>query len=155
LEELLMKIPSTVWNDITSRRLARDAGLTLLELLVVLAIISMVAALAAPQVLKYLGRAKTEVAKAQISSIATALELYALDNGGFPAQQTGLVALVQSPQNAPNWRGPYLKKADGLIDPWGRPYEYRFPGVKAQVEVFTLGRDNVLGGTGEDQDVSN
>jgi general secretion pathway protein G len=155
LEEFLMKTTSPLWKDIPSRRLARDAGLTLLELLVVLAIISMVAALAAPQVLKYLGRAKTEVAKAQISSIATALELYALDNGGFPAQQTGLVALVQQPQNAPNWRGPYLKKADGLIDPWGHPYEYRFPGAKTQVEVFSLGRDNVPGGTGEDQDVSN
>jgi type II secretion system protein G len=99
---------------------------------------------------------KTETAKAQISAISTALELYALDNGGFPQQQTGLSALVAAPPGAASWKGPYLKRAEGLIDPWGRPYGYRFPGRSAgQAEVFTLGRDNAPGGTGEDQDISN
>ncbi len=76
-------------------RASRDAGFTLLELLVVLGIIALLATVAAPQVLRYMGKAKSETAKAQISAISTALELFALDNGGFPAQQLGLVALVQ------------------------------------------------------------
>ena len=134
---------------------ANDQGFTLLELLVVLGIIALLATVAAPQVLQYLGKAKTETAKAQISAISTALELYALDNGGFPPQQTGLSALMTAPAGAAAWKGPYLKRAEGLIDPWGRPYGYRFPGRSGQADVFTLGRDNAPGGTGEDQDVSN
>lgn len=138
------------------RALEQDAGFTLLELLVVLGIIAMLATVAAPQVLKYMGKARTETAKAQISAISTALELYALDNGTFPSAQMGLNALVQAPQNAAGWKGPYLKRSDGLIDPWGHPYQYRFPGQNGgQPQVFSLGRDNVPNGTGEDQDLSN
>jgi general secretion pathway protein G len=132
-----------------------DAGFTLLELLVVLGIIAMLATIAGPQVLRYLGKARTETAKAQISAISTSLELYALDNGTFPPQQIGLGALVEAPANSPGWKGPYLKRSEGLIDPWGRPYQYRMPGRKGSPEVFTLGRDNAPGGTGEDQDVTN
>jgi general secretion pathway protein G len=132
-----------------------EGGFTLLELLVVLGIIALLATVAAPQVLQYLGKARTETAKAQIAAISTALELYALDNGGFPAQQTGLSALVKAPPGAVAWKGPYLKRAEGLVDPWGRPYGYKFPGRNNQAEVFTLGRDNAPGGAGEDQDVSN
>ena len=134
---------------------AGDGGFTLLELLVVLGIIALLATVAAPQVLQYLGKARTETAKAQISAISTALELYALDNGGFPPQQAGLSALITDPASTTGWKGPYLKNANGLIDPWGRPYNYKFPGRNGQAEVFTLGRDNALGGTGENQDVSN
>jgi general secretion pathway protein G len=133
----------------------REAGFTLIELLVVLAIITLLATVAAPQVLKYLGKARTETAKAQISALATALELYALDNGSFPPQQTGLSALVQAPQGAARWNGPYLKNQTGLVDPWGRPYLYRMPGRNGQPDIYTLGRDNAPGGAGEDSDVSN
>ena len=132
-----------------------EAGYTLLELLVVLGILALLATGAAPQVLRYLGKARTETAKAQIASISTALELFALDNGGFPPQQVGLAGLVQAPQGATRWHGPYLKRADGIVDPWGRPYGYRFPGRQGQADVFTLGRDNAAGGTGEDTDVTN
>jgi general secretion pathway protein G len=132
-----------------------EAGFTLLELLVVLGIIAMLATIAGPQVLRYLGKARTETAKAQISAISTSLELYALDNGTFPPQQIGLPALVTAPSNSPAWKGPYLKRSEGLIDPWGRQYQYRMPGRKGSPEVFTLGRDNAPGGTGEDQDVTN
>ena len=121
----------------------------------VLGIIALLATVAAPQVLRYMGKAKSETAKAQISSLSTALELFALDNGGFPAQQLGLVALVQPQATLPGWKGPYIKRADGLTDPWGRPYQYRFPGRNGGPEVFTLGRDNAPGGAGEDQDLSN
>ena len=133
----------------------RDAGFTLLELLVVLSIIALLATVAGPQVFRYIGKARTETAKAQISAISTALELYALDNSSFPPQQIGLAGLMQPPPGANGWKGPYLKNAAGLVDPWGRPYHYRFPGRNGQPEVFTLGRDNTAGGNGEDQDVSN
>ena len=132
-----------------------DAGYTLLELLVVLGIIVLIATIAAPQVLRYLGKARTETAKAQISAVTTALELYALDAGGFPPQQTGLQALIQQPSGQTRWRGPYLKRSNGLIDPWGQPYRYKFPGRSGQPEVFSLGRDNAPGGADEDQDVTN
>lgn len=132
-----------------------EDGFTLLELLVVLGIIVLLATLVAPQVLRYLGNARTQAAKAQIGSISTALELYALDSGGFPNQQSGLAALVQPPAGATKWKGPYLKKAEGLIDPWGRAYQYRYPGKGGQPDVFTLGRDNAPGGADEDQDVTN
>lgn len=136
-------------------RLARpDAGLTLIELLVVLGILALLATVAAPQVLRYLGKARSETAKVQINAISSALELYALDNGGYPASQTGLPALMQPPAGAARWQGPYLKKAEGLTDPWGRPYQYRVPGRSGPFEVFSLGRDNAVGGAGEDQDVS-
>lgn len=132
-----------------------EDGFTLLELLVVLGIIVLLATLVAPQVLRYLGKARTDAARAQISAISTALELYALDNGGFPPQQAGLAALLQAPAGQPRWKGPYMKKADGMIDPWGRAYQYKFPGKAGQPDVFTLGRDNAPGGADEDQDVTN
>lgn len=140
---------------LSQRRCSADAGFTLLELLVVLGIIALLAAIATPQVLRYLGKARTEAAKAQLQAISTSLELYALDNGTFPTAQVGLVALVKQPTNVPSWRGPYLKKAEGLIDPWGRPYQYRPPAKGTQPQVFSLGRDNVPGGDAEDQDVTN
>ena len=147
---------NTSWRTQSLKRATRqsEAGFTLLELLVVLGIIAMLATIAGPQVLRYLGKARTETAKAQISAISTSLELYALDNGTFPTQQIGLSALVQAPPNMPGWKGPYLKRAEGVIDPWGRPYQYRMPGKKGTPEVFSLGRDNAPGGTGEDQDVT-
>ena len=137
------------------RQLGRNEGFTLLELLVVLGIIAMLATVVGPQLVGYMGRARTDTARAQLSAISTALELYALDNGVYPSQQEGLTALVQHPPSSARWRGPYLKKAEGLMDPWGRPYYYRVPGRSAAFEIFTLGRDNVAGGTGEDQDVVN
>lgn len=140
-----------------SRRLTgeAEAGFTLLELLVVLGILALLATFAAPQVLRYLGKARTESAKIQINAIASALELYALDNGRYPPPQPGLGALMQPPPGATRWNGPYLKKSEGLMDPWGRPYQYRTPGRSGPFDVFTLGRDNAPGGSGEDQDVSN
>ena len=132
-----------------------EAGFTLIELLIVLGILALLAGFAAPQVLRYLGKARTETAKIQINAISSAIELYALDNGGYPTQQAGLSALVQAPQGAARWSGPYLKKAEGLVDPWGRPYQYRLPGRAGPFDVFTLGRDNAAGGTGEDSDATN
>ena len=135
-----------------SGRRVSEAGFTLVEMLVVLAIIALLAALTGPQVLGYVGKAKVETAKSQIAAISTALELYALDTGTFPTEEEGLAALVQPPKNGVPWHGPYLKRAEGLIDPWGRPYHYKFPGHQGAPDVFTLGRDNAPGG---DTQISN
>lgn len=130
-----------------------SSGFTLIEVLIVLGIVAMLATFAAPQVMRYLGHARSETARIQLSAITTAMELYALDNGGYPSQQAGLAALIRQPAGAQRWRGPYLKKADGLVDPWGRQYGYRIPGRQSAFEVFSLGRDNATGGSGEDQDI--
>ncbi len=140
-------------RDAKARPNRGQAGFTLIEVLIVLGIIALLATVVTPQVWRYMGQARTETARVQLSAITTAMELYALDNGGYPSQQAGLAALVRQPQGASRWRGPYLKKAEGLSDPWGRPYGYKIPGRQSPYEVFTLGRDNATGGTGEDQDI--
>lgn len=144
-----------VIDKVNRRSREGEAGFTLVELLVVLGIIAMLAALTGPQVLKYLGKARTDTARAQIGSIVSALELYAVDNGTYPPPDVGLMGLMQPPNGAPRWAGPYLKRAEGLRDPWGRPYGYKVIEQSGQIAVFTLGRDNAVGGTGEDQDISN
>ncbi len=138
---------------ITIKRRRRDSGFTLLELLVVLAIMGMLAAIIAPQVIKYLGTSKTQTAKVQIQNEMAALELFRLDVGRYPTQQEGLQALVTAPPTAPNWNGPYLKKDSALKDPWGEPYVYQNPGQHGEIDVFSLGSDKAAGGTGEAQDV--
>ncbi|HWA88831.1 MAG TPA: type II secretion system major pseudopilin GspG [Rhizomicrobium sp.] len=130
-----------------------ESGFTLLELLVVLAIMGMLAAIIAPQVIKYLGTSRTQTAKVQINNVMSALELFRLDVGRYPTQQEGLESLVVGPPTAQNWNGPYLKKDSALKDPWGTPYQYQIPGQHGEVDVFTLGQDKAPGGTGEAQDV--
>jgi general secretion pathway protein G len=132
-----------------------QSGFTLIELLVVLVILSLLATVAVPQVLKYLGGAKTDAAKVQIQSLATNLDLYRLDTGRYPSQQEGLGALVERPASTEKWNGPYVTKREMLLDPWGRPYVYRQPGQHGAYDLYTLGADNAPGGEGEDQDVTN
>ncbi len=129
------------------------AGFSLVELLVVLAIIGLIVGLAAPQVLRYLGTARIDTAKTQIRNIENALELYFLDNNGYPSNEEGLGALSKAPAGAASWNGPYLKNADALSDPWQKPYIYKLEG--ASVRIVSLGRDGKEGGDGEDQDISN
>jgi len=132
---------------------AGEAGFSLVELLVVLAIIGMIATMVTPQVLGYLGRAKGETARIQVKNIAQAVELYYLDLGGYPSSDQGLQALVQP--TGPGWRGPYVRDARGLVDPWGHPYLYRSPGLGASpYEVYSLGSDGKIGGSGESADVA-
>lgn len=130
-----------------------SAGYTLMELLVVLGIIALLVALVAPQVLRYLGDARSGTAKAQIKNIESALELYYLDTGTYPNAQIGLTALVTPPADDLNWKGPYMKQETGLVDPWKKPYIYSNPGKTAVYEVMSFGRDGQPGGIGEDADI--
>jgi general secretion pathway protein G len=136
------------------RRDRREAGFTLIELLVVLVILGMLAAFAAPQVLNYLGRAKTDAAKAQVQNIASILDLYRLEVGRYPDESDGLDALLEPPPDAPRWNGPYVKRRDALVDPWGDLYVYRFPGEHGAYDLYSLGADRTEGGEGEDQDIT-
>jgi len=130
-----------------------EAGFTLVEMLVVLGIIALIAALVGPQLIKYLGKAKSETAAVQVGNLTSALEVYYLDNGHYPTTQEGLGALLHAPQDAKRWNGPYLRKAEGLVDPWGRPYLYKAPGAHGDFDVLSYGRDGLAGGTGDDRDV--
>ncbi len=131
-----------------------EAGFTLIELLVVLAILGMLAAFATPQVMKYLGSAKTDAANAQIQNISSILDLYRLEVGSYPSEADGLDALVEQPGGTTRWNGPYVKQRESLIDPWGQQYQYRMPGEYADYDLYTLGADQSEGGEGEDQDVT-
>ena len=133
----------------------RERGFTLLELLVVLAIMGLLAAIVGPQVIRYLGSSRSQTAGVQVKNIAAALELYRVDAGGYPTAEQGLSALVTAPPGTPAWNGPYLAQAAGLTDPWGQPYRLRAPGQHGEVDVFTLGSDKLEGGTGEARDVGN
>ena len=110
-------------------------------MLVVLAIMGLLAAIIAPQVLKYLGTSRTQTAKVQIQNVDAALQLYRLDVGRYPTQDEGLNALVSAPATAPGWNGPYLQRPSALIDPWGAPYLYRIPGQHGEFDVYSKGPD--------------
>ena len=131
-----------------------EKGFTLVELLVVLIILGLIAAFVAPQVIRYLGKAKTDSAAIQIQRLSGILDLYHLEAGRYPTTEEGLQALIEQPVDAESWNGPYIKKADSLNDPWGQPYEYRSPGEHSEFDLFTLGRDGSDGGEGEDQDIT-
>ena len=120
----------------------------------VLVILGLLAAFAAPQVLKYLGRAKTDAAKAQVQNIASILELYRLEIGSYTDAKYGLDALLEPPGDVPRWNGPYVKRRDALIDPWGQMYLYRHPGEHGDYDLFSLGADQSEGGEGEDADIT-
>lgn len=135
-----------------ARRAAR--GFTLIEILVVIAIIAMLAAIVGPQVMSRLGGAKSKTAAIQIADIDKALDLFKLDVGRYPTNVEGLQALVAASPTASGWNGPYLK--GGLpSDPWGNPYHYANPGPNGGIQIMSLGADNAPGGEGENADIVN
>ncbi len=135
-------------------RPSASAGFTLLELLVVLAILGMLAAFAVPQVMNYLDRARSDSANIQVNNLSTALDLYRLDVGRYPSTGEGLASLVERPSGVDRWTGPYVKREESLIDPWGEPYDYRSPGQHGAFDLFSLGADKTEGGEGEDRDLT-
>ncbi len=136
-------------------RYRRQRGFTLIELLIVLVILGLLAGLAAPRAIRYLGGAKTDAAKLQIQSLGAALDLYRLDVGRYPLTASGLRALVQAPSAQPRWKGPYIKGNSVPLDPWGNPYRYAFPGERGEYDLYTFGADDAEGGEDENQDVRN
>lgn len=136
------------------RQMGLDQGYTLTELLVVMFILVLLVGLVAPKVIGYLGGAKSDTARIQLSNIESALDLYLLDVGHYPTEAEGLKVLVQRPDAEASWNGPYLKKESGLVDPWGQAYQYRRPGQHGEYDLFTLGADKAEGGDGEDKDIT-
>ena len=130
-----------------------DRGFTLLELMVVLLILGLLTSIAAPRVIKHVSRAKSQSARIQVDALGAAVDAFSLDVGRLPSQEEGLQALFEAPASAEGWDGPYLKKRDSLIDPWHHPYRYRIPGKHADYDVFSLGADDLAGGSGDATDV--
>jgi len=132
-----------------------NRGFTLLELLVVVAIIGLLAAYVGPKYFSQIGKSEQALAKAQIESFTKALAAYRIDVGAFPSTEEGLAALTQKPAGAAagKWQGPYLTKAVPA-DPWGRPYIYRVPGAKNDYDLLSYGKDGQPGGTGDAADIT-
>lgn len=131
----------------------RERGFTLLELLVVLAILGLLAAIVGPQVIRYLDSSKSQSARVQAKNVVAAMNLFKLDASRFPTQEEGVQALVKAPANLPAWNGPYLPDQSAIVDPWGRQYLMKIPGEHGDVDVYSLGSDGQPGGTGEARDV--
>lgn len=130
-------------------------GFTLLELLVVVAIIAMLAGYVGPKYFAQLGKSEVGVAKAQIDAFDKALDQYRLDTGHYPSTEQGLPALTKQPGGENRWAGPYLKK-DVPLDPWGRAYLYRAPGTNGKdYDIVSYGKDGVPGGDKENGDITN
>ena len=139
-------------------RLRRSRGFTLIEILVVIIVLGLLAALVGPRILGRVSEAKSASARTQIELLGLALDSYRLDNGSYPTTDQGLVALEAKPARDPipnTWRGPYVKRGVPL-DPWGRAYVYKSPGdhSPSAYDLSTLGRDGQPGGEGEDADIT-
>ena len=132
----------------------KQTGFTLLELLVVLGIIAMLAGLVGPQVMKHMVEAKVKAAKVQIEDLAQTLDMYKLDVGSYPTSEQGLDALIEAPDGAQRWNGPYLRKSKVPLDPWNNEYKYTSPGEHRKFDITSLGADGKDGGEAEDKDLN-
>ena len=137
------------------RPVLRSRGFTLIEVMVVIVILGVLAALIVPKVMSRPDEARITAAKQDIASIVQALKLYRLDNMRYPTTEQGLQALVKKPTVAPippNWKGNgYVERLPK--DPWGQPYQYLAPGLHGEIDVMSLGADGTAGGEGNDADI--
>jgi len=135
------------------RRRNTQSGITLIEMLVVVTIIALFAALVAPRMMGQADKARRTAARAQINSFMTALGSYKLDTGAFPSTEQGLQALRVKPEGSNQWAGPYLPQ-DIPMDPWGHPYLYKYPGIHGdEPDLVSLGADGQDGGEGNNADI--
>jgi general secretion pathway protein G len=144
----------TKFSKLTSPALAqrgREAGFTLLELLVVIVILGLLIGFVAPAVLRQLGHAKDSLAKQSIAQLGSVLDLYKLDVGTYPSTQDGLQALITQPEDADNWSGPYLKTNSLPLDPWGHTYLYDEPSTRHGLD-YDLCSSGSSGKTGQPGD---
>ena len=135
------------------RRSRRAGGFTLIEIMVVIVILGVLAALVVPRVMSRPDEARVVAARQDVAASMQALKLYRLDNQRYPSTEQGLQALVTRPAAGPaanNWKQ-YLDRLP--VDPWGKPYQYLNPGLRGEIDVFSLGGDSAPGGTGTDADV--
>lgn len=128
-------------------------GFTLIELMVVMIILGLLAALVVPRMFGRIGQAKTNAARAQIELLGTALDSFRLDTGRYPTTAEGLQALVTQVSGVDQWNGPYLKKTEIPLDPWNNPYIYESPGKNGDYDIYSLGADKAEGGEGENADI--
>jgi len=139
------------------RRRARTSGFTLIEVMVVISILAILAALIVPKVMSRPDEARVVAAKQDLAALSQALKLYRLDTKRYPTTEQGLQALIAKPSLAPvpdNWKtGGYVEKLP--TDPWGKPYQYLNPGLHGEIDVFSFGADGVAGGEGFDADIGN
>jgi general secretion pathway protein G len=141
----------------SDQRCRREEGFTLLELLVVLAILGLLIGLVAPALLHQLGSAKEKIAAQSIERLSGVLDMYKLDVGTYPTTDQGLQGLITQPSGVPRWNGPYLKGNNVPDDPWGHPFLYRFPSQRPghDYDLYSLGPTGQPGGTGGDAPIYN
>ncbi len=130
----------------------KQDGFTLMEMLVVLVVIGLIAAVAIPQITNLLGSAKSKAAKIQLDTLSASLRYYELDTGAFPTTEQGIEVLWSMSDPDPAWNGPYIRQERQLKDPWGFDFIYRSPAEGKPYELITLGADNKEGGTGDNAD---